>query len=247
MKPGSSLSDRLRRQLLQSELFRDQPEALLADMLSHFRLESWSKGSIHDGNIATQRFFVIVDGRMELLQSHPVTGKQVSLLILRPGDVYDVLSLLDYQPHDATPAALDDLQLLSADIGEVRNWIHRHPEFNRTLLPYLAHRIRAREALATDLALYDTDTRLARMILRYATIDGLPDDNLGQGIEATLLHGLSNEKLAQMIGSVRQVVNRHLQAMKREGILHIDNHRLIIDDLEKLREKAEMLEKAWRA
>ena len=247
MKSGSSLSERLRQRLLRSELFRDLPEDLLTDMLSHFRLESWSKGSIHDGNIATQRFFVIVDGRLELMQSHPVSGKQVSLLILRPGDVYDVLSLLDYQPHDAIPAALDDLQLLSADIGEVRNWIHRHPEFNRNLLPYLARLIRTREALATDLALYDTDTRLARMILRYATIDGIPDDDLGHGIEATLLHDLSNEKLAQMIGSVRQVVNRHLQTMKREGILHIDDHRLIIDDLEKLREKAEVLEKAWRA
>ncbi len=246
MKPGLPLFQRLRSQLSRTELFRDQPAVLLDNMLARFRLESWSKGSVHDSRIAMRRFFVIVSGRMELLQTNPFSGKQVSLLILRPGDVYDVLSLLDYQSHDVIPAALDDLQLLSADITEVRNWIHRHPEFNRNFMPYLAGQIRAREALATDLALYDTDTRLARLILRYATIDGIPDDLIGHGIEATLLNGLSNEKLAQMIGSVRQVVNRHLQAMKKDGILHIEKRRLIIDDLEKLKQRAEVLEAAWQ-
>jgi len=246
MKPGLPLYRQLRSRLMRTALFRDLPEALLDDMLGHFRMESWSRGSIHDSQTAMRRFYVLVEGRMELLRTNPFTGKQVSLLILRPGDLYDVLSLLDYQSHDVLPSALDDLQLLSADLTEVRDWIHRHPEFNRNFMPYLAQQIRVREALATDLALYDTDTRLARLILRYATIDEVPDDSMGHGIEATLLNGLSNEKLAQMIGSVRQVVNRHLQAMKKDGILHIEKRRLIIDDLEKLKQRAEVLEAAWR-
>jgi hypothetical protein len=47
--------------------------------------------------------------------------------------------------------------------------------------------------------------------------------------------------LAEMVGSVRQVVNRHLQFMKKEGILHYENHHLIIDDLEKLKQYADDL------
>ncbi|HHA18797.1 MAG TPA: helix-turn-helix domain-containing protein [Methylophaga sp.] len=78
-------------------------------------------------------------------------------------------------------------------------------------------------------------------MLRYASLGSIPDDVSDLGIDVTLLHDLSNEVLAEMIGSVRQVVNRHLQLMKKEGILHYENHHLIIDDLEKLQQFADGL------
>lgn len=230
-----------RHRLSQTELFGGLPESLLDDMLSHFRLETWNRGSVHDSQAALHRFFVVIDGRMELLQAHPITGKQIAVSLLQAGDMFDVLSLLDGEVHPVIPTALDNLQLLSAPIDEVRCWIDAHPEFNANFLPYLAQRIRLKEALATDLGLYNTETRLARTVLRYATLDGLMEAGVGDGFEVCLLNGLSNEKLAQMVGTARQVVNRHLQAFKREGVLHFESHRLIIDDLEKLQAHAEAL------
>ncbi|RUM94035.1 MAG: Crp/Fnr family transcriptional regulator [Thiothrix sp.] len=227
-----------RNRLAQSELFCGLTEAVLDEMLSHYRFESWNKGSQHDSRIALQRFYVILEGRMELVQVNPLTGKQMTLFILKEGDVYDVLSLLDGRKHEIIPVALDDLKLLSAPLDQVRDWIKQHTEFNKNFMPYLGKRIRSREALATDLGLYDTETRLARLVLRYATLNGVPDNSVGQGIDVNLLHDLSNEALAQMIGSARQVVNRHLQGMKKEGVLHFENHRLIVDNLEKLSQHA---------
>lgn len=235
-----------RHRLSQTELFQGLSETLLDDMLSHFRLETWNRGSVHDSQVGLRRFFLVLDGRMELLQAHPVSGKQIAISILQAGDVFDVLSLLDGEVHEVIPTALDDLQLLSAPINEVRAWLQAHPEFNGNLLPYLAKRIRLREALAADLGLYNTETRLARTILRYATLDGLPRNEIGSGFEVRLLHGLSNEKLAQMVGAARQVVNRHLQAFKRDGTLHLESHRMIIDDLQKLRDHADALHTDYR-
>ncbi len=245
MKDNIPLYKTYRQRLSQTELFCGLSQTLLDDMLSHFRFESWSKGSVRDSKVALQRFYVIVQGRMELTQAHPVTGKQIVIQILREGDIFDVLSLLDGKEHDIIPITLDDLSLLSAPIEEVRSWIKLHPEFNENFLPYLSKRIRAGEVLISDLSLYDTHTRLARLILRYAILDGIPDDVATSGIDVTLLHDLSNEALAQMVGSARQVINRHLQTMKKQGILHIDNHRLIVDDLRKLRQQADALQREY--
>ena len=242
MKDSLPLYKTYRHRLSQSELFSGLPLAMLDDMLSHFRFESWNKGSRHDSRIALRRFYIVLEGRMELIQVNPRTGKQITLLILKEGDGYDVLSLLDGLEHDIIPIALDDLKLLSAPIGRVREWISRHPAFNRNFMPYLGRRIRSREALATDLGLYDTKTRLARLVLRYSLLEGVPNDSDATGIDVTLLYDLPNEVLAQMIASARQVVNRHLQAMKKEGILHFENHHLIVDDLKKLRQRAESLQ-----
>ena len=245
MKTSLPLYNTYRARLARAELFRGLSDAILDDMLSHFRFESWNQGSIHHSDITLRRFYVILEGRMQLTRIHPGSGKQITMSVLREGDMFDVLTLLDGQQHDITPAALDDLKLLSAPIGEVRNWIKEHPDFNNGFLPYLGKRIRSREALATDLGLYDTHTRLARMILRYVDSNRVPAEDAG--IEVSLLNGLSNETLAQMVGAARQVVNKHLQAMKKDGILHVENRRLIVDDLEKLKQEAESLEQQLQA
>ena len=240
MKNSQPLYHTYRARLSKSALFQGLSANTLDDMLSHFRFESWNRGSTHDSSVALRRFYVIIEGRMQLTRIHPGTGKQITISILSDGDMYDVLTLLDGQLHDITPSALDDLKLLSAPIDEVRNWIREHPDFNRNFLPYLGKRIRCREALATDLGLYDTHTRLARLILRHVNPhDSSQEDS---GIEVNLLRGLSNETLAQMVGAARQVINKHLQAMKKDGVLHVENRRLIIDDLNRLQQEAQDLE-----
>ncbi len=241
MKNSIPLYQTYRQRLSQTELFQNLPLQTLDTMLAHFRFESWNKGSIHDSRITLQRFYLVLEGRMQLTQTHPGTGKQLTISILKEGDMYDVLTLLDGQHHNVTPSALDSLKLLSAPIDKVRSWIKQHPEFNDNFMPYLGKQVRDREALATDLGLYDIHTRLARLVLRYAAGGTAPENNKATGIDVTLLHDLSNEMLAHMVGSARQVVNRHLQAMKKDGILHIENHHLIIDDLKKLRQNADDL------
>jgi len=54
-----------------------------------------------------------------------------------------------------------------------------------------------------------------------------------------LINDLSHESLAEMIGSVRVVVNRQLQHWKQEGI--VDAHRgyLMVEKLNELTQRAE--------
>ncbi|RTZ59304.1 MAG: Crp/Fnr family transcriptional regulator [Gammaproteobacteria bacterium] len=241
MKNSLPLYKTCRHRLAQTLLFNSLSLDMLDDMLASFRFESWNKGVIRDSGLANRRFYVILDGRLELTQVNPGSGKQVVLMILREGDVYDVLSLLDGKENPVIPTSLDDVKLISAPVEAVRQWVSEHPEFNRNLFPYLGRQIRLREALVEDISLYDTHARLARMILRYATVDSKPSDDVADGLDVDLLHDLSNEELARMIGSARQVVNRHLQSMKRDGVLHYENHHLIIDDLRKLRRHADDL------
>ena len=85
--------------------------------------------------------------------------------------------------------------------------------------------------LAGDLALHDTETRLARLILRHAQ-----QKESGQPLR--LIHNLSHESLAEMIGSVRVVVNRQLQHWQREGVVVTRRGELIIKELETLLKKA---------
>ncbi|OQX58508.1 MAG: hypothetical protein B5M52_05360, partial [Helicobacteraceae bacterium 4484_230] len=56
-----------------------------------------------------------------------------------------------------------------------------------------------------------------------------------------LINDLSHEALAQMIGSVRKVVNLNIQELKKEGIIDASRGNLSVKDLQALLEKAKSI------
>jgi hypothetical protein len=54
-----------------------------------------------------------------------------------------------------------------------------------------------------------------------------------------LINTLSDEAMARMIGSVRVVVNRHIQDFIKMGLISTTRGELVVRDLEKLREYCE--------
>jgi len=222
--------------LLNTRLFAGLDEAVLDDMLSLFRRDTWRRGAQLDAELFKDRFYIIIEGRLEICRVNPDSGKSISLALLGPGDGIDVVTLLNNEPHEMQPMTIDDVSLISVPIKDARDWIDRHPEFNRNFLPYLGEQMRRLEDLSTDLALYDTMTRLARLILRHLIPHS--KSSINQAYSLDLINDLHDESLARMVGSVRQVVNRHLQHWRKQGILHKKNFKTEVTELEALHEYA---------
>ena len=239
MKPESPFYKHCVGVLKNSILFADLDALTLQRMIEIYRRETWTKGAHLPPNHATGLFTVIISGRVELARTNPDTGRQVTLFTLGPGDAFDVITLLDGNEHDIDPVALETLETLTAPLARVRTWIQTHPEFNRAFLPYMGEQFRHLENLSADLALHDTVTRLAMLILKQAT----PEPRMDREglVRAPMINTLSDEVMARMIGSVRVVVNRHIQDFKRMGLISTSRGQLVVRDLEKLHEYCEEL------
>jgi len=222
----------------QSHFFASLPTALLSDMADQFRLEEWQKGRYINPDILLTRFHILLDGQLEIKKNNPDTGREVMLDMLYPGDSFDVISLLDGQPHAVIMVPLHALKLISAPIEVMRQWLWTYPEFNRQFMPYLARKMREQEEQAASFVLYDIATRLSRVILKHInrnqTYTGSQDD----AYKSHLISGLSDDMLARMVGSVRQVINKQLQHWKAQGILNKKRNQLLINDLEALQKEA---------
>ena len=231
MSPRFSDRESIMAQLRRSPLFKSLPDTVLLEMLRRFRRETWKRGRCPTNPGTEQRFYVILSGRLKMGRVNPETGRMITLFMLGPGDAFDVISLLDGNPHDAILEARDDLELLSIPVDEARRWIEHYPEFNRSFLPYLGRQMRLLADLAGDLALHDTETRLARLILRHV-------DSSDPAHPLHLIHDLTHEALGEMIGTVRVVVNRQLRHWQREGVIVSHRGRMEIQELEALLKKA---------
>ncbi len=232
MKPPDSQFDHCFGVMGQSPLFAQLDNNTRADILLLFSYETAHR---RDTPVvlrgADQQFYLVVSGRAKVSVYHPETGREHILNLLGPGDGFDLISLLDGNPRDVVVTALDDMEILSTPRSQAREWILRHPEINRSLLPYLGEQMRQLADQVEDLALYDTEARLARIILRHITSNA-PVHGL------RLINDLSQETLAAMIGSVRVVVGRQMQKWKQEGIVSTGRGKWSIDDLNALLAKA---------
>lgn len=226
----------------QSDFFSSLPPSLLSDMSQQFRMEEWSKSAYIHPDILMQRFHILLSGKLEMKRNNPETGRELTLDLLNPGDSFDVITLLDNQSHDVLLAPLSDLKLISVPMETMRRWLWTYPELNQQFLPYLAKKMREQEDLSSSLVLHDTPTRLSRIILKnicqFKAFTGKPEE----ACKDHLIHGFSDDLLARLIGSVRQVVNKQLGFWKKQGILDKKRNEIIIHDLEALNKAANIAE-----
>jgi CRP-like cAMP-binding protein len=221
----------------QADLFADLPAKLVEDFQQEFQLNEWHRGDYFNPALLTQRFFVIIEGQIEIKQSNPETGREATLDMLYAGDCFDLIVLLDDQPHDVIVSLLSTVKLLSVKLETMRQWLWNYPEFNQQFMPYLAQKMREKEELASSLILHNVTTRLSRIILKQINkvkfyLNGKEDE------QQHVVNGLNDDTLARMTGTVRQIVNKQLQLWKKDGTLDKKRNQLVIKDVEALEKEA---------
>ena len=215
--------------LKQSPFFSELKDNVLHEILEMFHSKTYPKDNFPFTSESTlYNLFVIISGRVEISQINFDTDREYTIAILGPGDIFDVICLLDKKEHDIIATALDDMEILVTPIETAREWLYKHPGFNKKLFPYLGKQLRYFEESAIDLALYDTWTRLVKLILRNT------DKQTGK---ISLINNLSHEQIATMIGSARNVVNRHIQDLKSNKLLTVKRKSLEVNDFQKLLEE----------
>lgn len=222
----------------QANMFADLPMELIEDFQQEFQLSEWYKGDYISSELLTKRFFVVIDGQLEIKKSNPDTGREATLDMLYAGDCFDLMVLFDDQPHEVIISPLTTVKLLSVKLSTMRHWLWTYPEFNQQFMPYLAKKMREKEQQASDLILHDVPTRLSRIILDHINKIKFYTGTKEAEHQHHLVNGLNDEALARMTGSVRQVINKQLQLWKKADIIDKKRNQLIVKDLEALEKEA---------
>lgn len=208
------------------------PEALRA-MASELTPEDWpGRRIVMRPDQTIERFYVLCSGRVKVTRQNLRNGREITLFLLGPGDAFNVVALLDGRLHEVSAQTLDTVHALWGPVGLWQRWLDAYPAFRRAVRRYIYQRLSHLSELACDLALHDTMTRLAHLLLTYCS-DRIRCSDL------VLIGDLSHEELAHMIGTVRVVVNRLLAELKREGVVDTAGGTLRVLDLHKLLERAE--------
>jgi CRP/FNR family transcriptional regulator len=112
--------------------------------------------------------------------------------------------------------------------------LDRHPEVARAALRFLSGRQRTMQNVVEDLALRDVTARVARLLLGCAG----RRPHIVERAE-TACSRITHKEIASMVGSVREVVQRALKALERDGAIALDRRGLRVLDPAKLEQWAQ--------
>jgi CRP-like cAMP-binding protein len=155
------------------------------------------------------------------------TGKEAVVALLGPGDFFGEGCLAGQSICMATATAMSPTTVLVIEKNEMTRVLHKEHEFSDRFIAYvLSRNIRVEEDLVDQL-FNSTEKRLARTLLLLARY-GAP------GSTHSALPNVSQETLAEMIGTTRTRVNLFMNKFKRLGFIrynggiHVNNSLLTV-------------------
>jgi CRP/FNR family transcriptional regulator, cyclic AMP receptor protein len=174
------------------------------------------------------QLYIVASGKIKLGR-RCADGRGHLLAIVGPAEMFGELSIFDPGPRSATATALTDVSALSMDRKVVWEWLAEHPEIAERLLRVLSRRLRRTDHDLSDLIFADVPARVAKLLLRLAQQFGIQEDGATR-----LTHDLTQEEIAQLVGSSRETVNKVLTDFHRRGWICTDGKSLLITDSERL-------------
>ena len=176
------------------------------------RLVRFSANSVvfAQGGQANSVFYVQQGGvKLSVLSS---AGKEAVVAMLGPGDFVGEGSLAGQPLRMGTATAVEPTTLLRIQKRDMEQLLHEHAEFSdRFIAHMLARNIRIEEDLVDQL-FNSSEKRLARTLLllaRYGRADTTP----------RTLPKLSQETLAEMVGTTRSRVNFFMNKFRKLGFI----------------------------
>jgi len=171
-------------------------------------------------------FYVFISGKVKVFDINFDTNREQTLYMLVRGDMFDLVTLLDGLEHNLATEVMETGELIRFPVNKVREWMRDYVDFAQLIYRYVAMQMRAIESLAIDLSLYDTKERLLKLLLK--------NINMIEKRGVSILDNLSHTEIANLIGTVRHIIDRHLKSLKKEGIIDIENRKIELKNAKKV-------------
>jgi CRP/FNR family transcriptional regulator, cyclic AMP receptor protein len=228
-------TDDARRLLGECLLFRELEAEERDALVARAQIRAYSVGeTIFSMGSAGDHLMAVLSGSVSISVASP-GGKEIVLAIMQPGEFFGEIALLDGKERAADARAITACHLAILEQRDVLALLDRHPEIWPRLVEVLCSRLRSTDQHIAELALLQLPTRLAKVLLRFASVERGTAD----GHQLLQVH-LSQRELGNICGAGRESINKCLGLWQRRGIVQVEERVITIADRTALEELAQL-------
>ena len=197
------------------------PAEALAQLLAGATVQSIPAGTTTYRAGGEARVSVVVSGLVRTFLVGP-DGRQVTIRYAREGDVLGIMTALG-GPAPLHAQALTDAQRLRLDRDALRDLAHQDTAVAWALMEELTRTVHSLWQEISATAFATVPQRVARHLLEIAAREQEAEGG-------TLVARVSQQELADLAGSVREVVARALRELRDEGIVRVSRSGISVLD-----------------
>jgi CRP/FNR family transcriptional regulator, cyclic AMP receptor protein len=195
--------------------------------------QSFVRGEVvfHQGSNGSV-LYIVVAGQVRIYTTSEA-GQELTLDLMRPGDFFGELALLDGLPRSASAQAMHATTALTLHRAAFLHTINTCPPIAASILEVMAARLRQSTAYAEQLAGLTAAQRVVRQLVALAARYGVREDN---GTRIALR--LTQDDLASLAGTTRETVNRVLAVLREQGLIRAERTQVWVLSITELRAAA---------
>jgi len=177
---------------------------------------------LREGDASDTLFFVAA-GAVKIFKTS-AQGKEQILSIARPGEALNDIPVFDGETNPVNAQALGPVTLVSIKKEKLQSILQQYPNVALNTNKVLAQRMRMLVTLVEDLSFRHVLGRVTKILLTHS------GDGVGNSDH------LTQQEMAAMAGTAREVVARSLKALEEQGFIRLERHRIVIADKKALEE-----------
>ncbi len=199
-------------------------EAELDSIKRFFFEKAVGKGEIIllDGEPAEALYFV-VSGIVKIFKTS-AEGKEQIITIVRPMQSFNDAPIIDGGSNQVSAQAMTPVVLYGMKNDSVKTVLRDYSKIAVNVSRVLSAQVRHLVSLIEDLSFKSVLSRVAKILLE-------PSDGAAPA-------RLTQQDMAAMAGTAREMIGRSLKALESEGVIRLERHRIIIADKKGLTEIA---------
>ncbi len=166
--------------------------------------------------------YIILEGKVKVVL-YGDKGREIILSILKSGDFFGEMALLDEDVRSAYVITLEKTRVLVLPREIFLDWLNKHPAFAVKLLKYLSNRLRHADEIISNLTLLDAYGRVARYLIELVKREGRDIGN-----EYVIDNRPTHNVIASQIGTTRETVTRTLNDFIKRGVIRQSGKMLFV-------------------
>jgi CRP-like cAMP-binding protein len=217
------------RGLRQVPCFSSLPALDLRSLATNLRTGRYQSGDVifRKGDPSEGRC-IVVSGRVQTVTTSP-EGREQVLKGFGPGRTFADIAVFADEPQPADAIAVTDSLIAFIPKATLLDLVRQHPDVAIDVIRLFASRLRAYKQVVEDLSLRPVIARVTRLLAdRARGTQTLVEE------PATASPRYTQDELAAMVGSVREVVQRALKTLEHAGLIEMARGQIQVIDVEAL-------------
>ena len=169
---------------------------------------------LREGDASDTLFFVAA-GAVKIFKTS-AQGKEQILSIARPGEALNDIPVFDGETNPVNAQALGPVTLVSIKKEKLQSILQQYPNVALNTNKVLAQRMRMLVTLVEDLSFRHVLGRVTKILLTHS------GDGVGNSDH------LTQQEMAAMAGTAREVVARSLKTLEEQGYIRMERHRIVV-------------------